>query len=41
LLQYYPNDERYLNAVAKLSAIEVDLGKEKGEIKCFEEKPAD
>jgi pSer/pThr/pTyr-binding forkhead associated (FHA) protein len=41
LLQYYPSDERYLNAVAKLSAIEVDLGKEKGEIKCFEEKPAD
>ena len=41
LLQNFPHDERFLNAVAKISAIEVELGKEKGEIKCFEEKPAD
>jgi len=41
LLQYYPADERYLNAAAKLGAIETELGKEKGDIKCFEEKPAD
>ena len=39
LIQNYPNDERYKNAVDKISAIEVELGKEKGEIKCFEEKP--
>lgn len=41
LLQNYPQDARYIEAVAKISAIEVELGKEKGEIKCFEEKPAD
>jgi tetratricopeptide (TPR) repeat protein len=38
LIQNYPNDERYLNAVAKITAIEAELGKEPGEIKCFEEK---
>lgn len=41
LLQYYPTDERYLNAASKINAMETELGKEKGEIKCFEEKPAD
>jgi pSer/pThr/pTyr-binding forkhead associated (FHA) protein len=41
LLQYSPSDERYVNATAKISALEVELGKEKGEIKCFEEKPAE
>jgi hypothetical protein len=41
LIQEYPDDERYKNAMVKLSAIESSLGMEKGEIKCFEEKPAD
>ncbi len=41
LLQFYPNDERYINAAANLSAIESQLKQEPGEIKCFEEKPAD
>jgi pSer/pThr/pTyr-binding forkhead associated (FHA) protein len=38
LIQNYPNDERYKNAMQKISAIESELGQEKGEIKCFEEK---
>lgn len=41
LIQNYPNDERYKNAMMKISAIESELGMEKGEIKCFEEKPND
>ncbi len=41
LLQKYPEDERYRNAQDKLSALEIEMGLEKGEIKCFEEKPAD
>jgi pSer/pThr/pTyr-binding forkhead associated (FHA) protein len=41
LIQEYPDDERYKNALIKLSSIESSLGLEKGEIKCFEEKPAD
>jgi pSer/pThr/pTyr-binding forkhead associated (FHA) protein len=41
LIQNYPNDERYKNAGLKISAIESELGMEKGEIKCFEEKSAD
>lgn len=41
LIQNYPNDERYKNAMLKISAIESELGLEKGEIKCFEEKSAD
>lgn len=38
LIKEYPNDERYKNAMLKISAIESSLGMEKGEIKCFEEK---
>lgn len=41
LIQNYPNDERYKNAMLKISAIESELGLEKGEIKCFEAKSAD
>ncbi len=41
LIKEYPNDERYKNAMVKISAIESSLGLEKGEIKCFEEKSAD
>ena len=41
LIQNYPNDERYKNAMLKISAIESELGLEKGEVKCFEEKSAD
>lgn len=41
LIQNYPSDERYKNAMLKISAIESELGLEKGEIKCFEEKSAD
>lgn len=41
LIKEYPDDERYKNAMVKLSAIESSLGMEKGEIKCFEEKSAD
>jgi pSer/pThr/pTyr-binding forkhead associated (FHA) protein len=41
LIQNYPDDERYKNAMLKISAIESELGLEKGEIKCFEEKSAD
>jgi pSer/pThr/pTyr-binding forkhead associated (FHA) protein len=40
LIKEYPDDERYKNAMVKLSAIESALGMEKGEIKCFEEKSA-
>lgn len=40
LIKEYPDDERYKNAMTKLSAIESALGMEKGEIKCFEEKSA-
>lgn len=38
LIKEYPNDERYKNALLKISSIESSLGMEKGEIKCFEEK---
>ena len=38
LIQNYPDDERYKNAMLKISAIESELGLEKGEIKCFETK---
>ena len=41
LIQNYPDDERYKNAMLKISAIESELGLEKGEIKCFEEKSAE
>lgn len=41
LIKEYPDDERYKNAMLKLSSIESSLGLEKGEIKCFEEKSAD
>ncbi len=41
LIKEYPNDDRYKNAMLKLSSIESALGMEKGEIKCFEEKSAD
>ncbi len=41
LLQKYPDDERYKNAQEKINALETELGLEKGEVKCFEEKPAD
>lgn len=39
LIREYPNDERYKNAMLKLSSIESTLGMFKGEIKCFEEEP--
>jgi pSer/pThr/pTyr-binding forkhead associated (FHA) protein len=38
LIKEYPDDERYKNAMTKISSIESSLGLEKGEIKCFEEK---
>lgn len=38
LIKDFPEDERYKNAMTKLSAIESALGMEKGEVKCFEEK---
>jgi hypothetical protein len=41
LLHFYPDDERYLKAAAKINAIETEQGKEKGEIKCNQETPAD
>lgn len=41
LIQNYPNDERYKNAMLKISAIESELGLEKGEVKCFEAKSTD
>lgn len=41
LLQKFPEDVRYKNAEEKIRALETELGKEKGEIKCFEEKPVD
>ncbi|MGZ3809652.1 MAG: hypothetical protein ACXVCE_16340, partial [Bacteriovorax sp.] len=41
LIQNYPNDERYKNAMLQISAIESELGMEKGEVKCFETKSAD
>ena len=40
LIKEYPDDERYKTAMTNLSAIESALGLEKGEIKCFETKPA-
>jgi pSer/pThr/pTyr-binding forkhead associated (FHA) protein len=40
LIKDFPNDDRYKNAMVKISAIESALGMEKGEIKCFEEKSA-
>ena len=41
LIQNYPNDERYKSAMLQISAIESELGMEKGEIKCFEAQSAD
>ena len=41
LIQNYPDDVRYKNAMLQISAIESELGMEKGEVKCFEEKSAD
>ncbi|MFA6236987.1 MAG: FHA domain-containing protein [Bacteriovorax sp.] len=41
LIQNYPDDERYKNAMLQISAIESQLGLEKGEVKCFEAKSAD
>jgi hypothetical protein len=41
LIQNYPNDERYKNAMLQISAIESELGLEKGEIKCLETKSAE
>lgn len=41
LIREYPDDERYKNAMTRVSAIESELGMNKGEVKCFEEKPAD
>lgn len=41
LIKEYPDDPRYKNAMMKISAVESELGVEKGEIKCFEEKSAD
>lgn len=41
LIQNYPNDERYKNAMLQISAIESELGIEKGEIKCLETKSAE
>ena len=38
LLQNYPEDERYKNAQDKIHGLEVEMGIEKGEVKCFEEK---
>ncbi len=38
LIQNYPTDERYKNAMLAISAIEAELGLEKGEVKCFEAK---
>lgn len=41
LIKEYPDDQRYKNAMIKISAVESELGLEKGEVKCFEEKPGD
>jgi pSer/pThr/pTyr-binding forkhead associated (FHA) protein len=41
LLHFYPNDERFAKAAGKITAIEMELGKEKGEIKCTQETPSD
>ena len=41
LIKEYPDDQRYKNAMLKISAVESELGMEKGEIKCFEEKSTD
>jgi tetratricopeptide (TPR) repeat protein len=41
LIQNYPDDERYKNAQLQISAIESELGMEKGEVKCFETKSAE
>ena len=41
LIRDFPDDERYKNAMTRVSAVESELGMEKGEVKCFEEKPAD
>ena len=41
LIKDFPEDERYKDAMTKISSIESSLGLEKGEIKCFEEKSAD
>jgi len=41
LLQNYPEHEDYKAAQSKIEAIELDTGRQKGEIKCFETKPID
>jgi len=41
LIQNYPDDERYKNAMLSISTIESELGLEKGEVKCFEAKPVE
>ncbi len=41
LIKEYPDDPRYKNAMVKISAVESELGLEKGEVKCFEEKSVD
>jgi pSer/pThr/pTyr-binding forkhead associated (FHA) protein len=41
MLQKNPDDDRYKNAKEKIDALEIQMGIEKGEIKCFEEKPTD
>lgn len=41
LLQNYPEDERYKNAKEKIQSIEIEMGLEKNEIKCGQEKPTD
>lgn len=41
LIKEYPDDPRYKNAMIKISAVESEMGMEKGEIKCFEEKSVD
>jgi pSer/pThr/pTyr-binding forkhead associated (FHA) protein len=40
LIQRHPDDQRYKDALTLISAIESEMGLEKGEIKCFEEKSA-
>lgn len=41
IVKDFPEDERYKDAMTKISSIESSLGLDKGEIKCFEEKSAD
>ena len=41
LLQKHPEDQRYIDASEKISAIEKETGLNKGDIKCLEAKPAE